>query len=231
MGPRRPKVVDVAVREARQPLEANLAEHLVLSAQQFAGGYPRHLAKRLAGLRQQRARPSVETLIGRTISEATLLKYVLRLQHALAGWERSTVEQLLAMPAMHVNETSLRVDQKNHWIPVCAAGEITLKFLHPRRGREAINALGVIPRYGGAVVHDGWASCLTYYNCDHGLCGSHLLRELTFVVDSNHYAWARNRKRLLQETCFRVSQREQKKLTESEYKNLRKRYRNILTRG
>ena len=132
---------------------------------------------------------------------------------------------------MHVDETSLRVDQKNHWSPVCAAGEITLKFLHPRRGREAVDALGVIPRYGGAVVHDCWAFYLACDNCDHGLCGSHLLWELTFVVDSNHYAWARNRKRLLQETCFRISQREQKKLTESEYKNLRKRYRNILTRG
>ena len=43
----------MAVREARQPLEANLAEHLVLSAQQFAGGYPRHLAKCLVDLCQQ----------------------------------------------------------------------------------------------------------------------------------------------------------------------------------
>ena len=53
MDSRRPKVVDVAAREARQPLEADFAEHHVLPAQQFAGGYPRHLAKRLADLRQQ----------------------------------------------------------------------------------------------------------------------------------------------------------------------------------
>ena len=179
----------------------------------------------------KRARQSVETLIGRTVSEATLLKYVLRLHHALAGWERSAVRQLLTMPVMHVDETSLRVDRKNHWIHVCAGGEVTLKFLHPRRGREAIDALGVIPRYGGVVVHDCWASYLAYDNCGHSLCGAHLLRELTFVVESNGYAWARNMKRLLQETCYRVSEQEQKKLSESAYKNLRKRYRNILTRG
>uniref|UniRef100_UPI003AF881C6 hypothetical protein n=1 Tax=Thiolapillus sp. TaxID=2017437 RepID=UPI003AF881C6 len=32
------------------------------------------------------------------------------------------------MPAMHVDETSLRVDRKNHWIHVCPAGHITYKF-------------------------------------------------------------------------------------------------------
>ena len=179
----------------------------------------------------KRAQQSVVTPIGQTISEATLLNTVLRLHRALADWERSAIERLLAMPAMHVDETSLRVDKKNHWIHVCSAGEVTLKFLHPKRGCAAIDAIGVIPRYGGAVIHDCWASYLTYDNCEHGLCGSHLLRELTFVVDSNGYAWARNMKRLLQETCRRVAQREQKKLTEDEYKNLRKRYRNILTRG
>jgi transposase len=89
----------------------------------------------------------------------------------------------------------------------------------------------VIPRYGGVIIHDCWASYLAYDQCGHGLCGSHLLRELTFIVDSNGYAWAKNMKRLLQETCAKVSNRKDKKLTQQEYKNLQKRYRNILTRG
>ena len=178
-----------------------------------------------------RVQQSIRTLIGQLISEATLLKYVLQLHHALADWEQSAIEQLLSMPVMHVDETSLRVDNKNHWIHVCSSGEITLKFLHPKRGREAIEALGVIPRYGGVVIHDCWASYLAYAHCDHGLCGSHLLRELTFIVDANGYAWAANMKRLLQQTCRLVSTRKRKKLTETEYKNLQKRYRTILTRG
>ncbi|WP_419645326.1 IS66 family transposase, partial [Thiolapillus sp.] len=107
----------------------------------------------------------------------------------------------LQMPAMHVDETSLRVDRKNHWIPVCPAGHITCKFLHPKRGLAAIEANGVIPRYGGVIIHDCWASYLSYEQCGHGLCGSHLLRELTFVIDANDSAWAANMKRLLQETC------------------------------
>ena len=178
-----------------------------------------------------RIQKSIKTLIGQAISEATVLKYVMQLHQALAVWERSAIEQILEMPAMHVDETSLRVDKKNHWIHVCSSGDITLKFLHPKRGCEAIEAIGVIPRYGGVVIHDCWASYLVYDHCDHGLCGSHLLRELQFIIDANGYAWGVNMKRLLQETCARVSKRKRKKLTRREYQNLQKRYRNILTRG
>ena len=38
-------------------------------------------------------------------------------------------------------------------------------------------------------------------------------------------------KRLLQETCAKVSKSEGKRLTDQELANLHKRYRNILTRG
>jgi hypothetical protein len=179
----------------------------------------------------KRAQQSIRTLIGVLISEATVLKYVMQLHRALEAWEHSALERLLALPAMHVDETSLRVDKKNHWIHVCSAGEITLKFLHPKRGTEAIEAIGVIPRYGGVVIHDCWASYLSYDHCGHGLCGSHLLRELTFIVEAHGYTWAANMKRLLQETCALVAKRTRKKLTPNEYQNLQKRYRNILTRG
>jgi hypothetical protein len=173
----------------------------------------------------------IKTLIGTVISEAIILKYVMQLHRALADWEQSAIEKILTRPAIYVDETSLRVDKKNHWIHVCSSGEITLKFLHRKRGREAIEDIGVIPRYGGVAIHDCWASYLSYDHCGHGLCGAHLLRELTFIVDANGYRWAVNMKRLLQETCAKVSKRKNKKLTITEYENVQKCYRNILTRG
>lgn len=179
----------------------------------------------------KRVQQMIRTLIGQALSEASILKYVMQLHFALEAWEQSAIERVLRMPSMHVDETSLRVDKKNHWIHVCSSGDITLKFLHPKRGLEAIEQIGIIPRYGGVVIHDCWQSYLSYDHCGHGLCGSHLLRELTFIVDSNGYAWASNIKRLLQETCKIVAERQTKQLTEKEYKNLQKRYRNILTRG
>ena len=58
----------------------------------------------------------------------------MQLHYALEAWEQSAIERLLQMPAMHVDETSLRVERKNHWIHVASAGSITLKFLHSRTG-------------------------------------------------------------------------------------------------
>ncbi|WP_374212285.1 hypothetical protein, partial [Thiolapillus sp.] len=39
----------------------------------------------------------------------------------------------------------------------------------PKRGLAAIEASGVIPRYGGVIIHDCWASYLSYDQCGHGL--------------------------------------------------------------
>lgn len=178
-----------------------------------------------------RVQKMVKSMIGELLAEATLLKFVLRLHQALEAWESAAIERLLKSPAMHVDETSLRVDKKNHWIHVCSSEDITLKFLHQKRGLEAIEAINIIPRYSGTIIHDCWASYLSYSHCDDGLCGSHLVRELTCIIESNNYSWASNMKVLLLETCKTVSKRKNKKLKKCEYANLQKRYRNIITRG
>lgn len=178
-----------------------------------------------------RVQKQISAMIGAVISEATLLKFVWRLHQALEFWEAEAIENLLQAPSLHVDETSFRVERKNHWIHVYSAGGTTLKLLHQKRGKEAIVGLNIIPRYGGVIIHDCWASYLSYDHCGHGLCGSHLLRELVFIIDANGYRWGRNMKKLLQETCRIVAKREEKCLTDKEYANLQKRYRNILTRG
>ena len=178
-----------------------------------------------------RVQKQIAAMIGSVLSEATLLKFVWRLHQSLETWEIKAIESILQTPSIHVDETSFRVEKKNHWIHVYSSGETTLKLLHRKRGKEAIVDLNIIPRYGGVIIHDCWASYLSYDHCGHGLCGSHLLRELVFIVDSNQYRWAGNMKRLLQETCRIVAKRKEKCLTDKEYANLQRRYRNILTRG
>lgn len=178
-----------------------------------------------------RVQKLVKSMMDVTLCEASLLKFILRLHQALEQWEISAKEELLKMPAMNVDETSLRVDSKNHWIHVYSSGDITLKCLHKGRGIKAIDDIDIVPRYKGVIIHDCWASYFSYKHCDHGLCGSHLMRELTFIVDSNCYAWAKNIKKLLKETCSTVSKMKEKKLNEQDYKNLLKRFRNIMTRG
>lgn len=179
----------------------------------------------------KRAQNMLKTVIGKIISETTMLSYVIRLHQALEQWEFSAKEMLLKQPSMHTDETSLRVDKQNYWIHVYASGDITLKCLHRKRGTEAMEDINLIPRYEGTIIHDCWASYLSYEHCSHGLCGSHILRELTFVIDSNHYRWANNLKQLLQEACQQVTKSQHKRLSQRQYARLQRRYRNILTRG
>lgn len=178
-----------------------------------------------------RVQKMIKAIIGEILSESTLLKFILRFHEALAVWEWNAKQAILQEAAIHVDETSLRVDKKNHWIHVYSAGDITLKFLHRRRGTEAIEKINIIPRYHGTIIHDCWSPYLTYNHCDHALCGSHLTRELTCIIEANEYNWASNMKNLLLETCKKVSKRKRKKLSEKEYADLQKHYRNIITRG
>jgi transposase len=178
-----------------------------------------------------RAQKLIKTLIGEIIAEATLLKFVLRLYQALENWENTAIQEVLTSKVMHTDETSLRVDKKNHWLHVYSAGDITIKVLHRNRGSTAMEDINIIPRYSGVIIHDCWSSYLSYDHCGHGLCGSHLTRELTCAIESNEYVWASNMKSLLLETCKKISDRKSKKLSPKEYANLQKRYRNILTRG
>ena len=72
-----------------------------------------------------RVQKLVKSMIGTVISEASLLKFVLRLHQALTQWEKDATEKLLKASAINVDETSLRVDKKNHWIHVYSSGDIT----------------------------------------------------------------------------------------------------------
>ena len=109
-----------------------------------------------------RVQKLVNSMIGVVISETSFLKFVLRLYQALEEWEYQAAEQILKTQVINVDETSLQVDKKNHWIHVYSSGEITLKFLHRKRGKEAIESINIIPRYGGVIIHDCWSSYFSY---------------------------------------------------------------------
>ena len=56
--------------------------------------------------------------------------------------------------------------------------------MHRRRGVEAIDAAGILPRFTGIAVHDAWAPYDTYEKATHLLCAAHILRELIAVTET-----------------------------------------------
>jgi hypothetical protein len=182
-----------------------------------------------------RVQKLIKAMIGQTISQASILKYIWTLHNALEDWETRAKQQILFEPAINADETGFNVKSKEHngkhWIHIYCANDITLKFLHKSRGKEAINDIGIIPKYSGVVIHDCWASYFSYENNADALCGSHLLRDLVFIEESNNYKWAIDMQKLLKETCHKVSSTKSKKLSNLDYLRIRKKYKKILAEG
>ena len=128
----------------------------------------------------------MQAMSGIKLSEATCLDYIQRFHDALEPWE-ADAKEYLTRPALHADETGFRVNKKTHWMHVITNGFVTLKFLHRKRGKEAIDFFGIISVYTGTLIHDCWAAYFSYFQCKHLVCGSHLLRDLAFIIESNGY--------------------------------------------
>jgi len=92
--------------------------------------------------------------------------------------------------AVHFDETGARVASKWNWLHSASTTRATLYQTHARRGEAAIEAIGVLPKRTGWSIHDFWKPYLQYTQARHGVCNSHLLRELTFVVEQYRQPWA-----------------------------------------
>jgi transposase len=125
---------------------------------------------------------------------------------------RETVEPLLLIKegisqsqVIGVDETNLRVQQKQQWVHVSSTDHLTLLCHDKRRGSAAIENIGILSSYKGVCVHDGFSAYDQYRQCQHSLCNAHILRELNYVIETSKPAWATEMKQLLLEIKAAVS--------------------------
>jgi transposase len=100
---------------------------------------------------------------------------------------------LAASDVLHADETGFRVAGRLAWVHSASSGKFTLITVHGKRGREAMDAAGVLPEFRGVLVHDCWAPYDTYAQLTHALCNAHVLRELQAVTDAapaGQWCWA-----------------------------------------
>jgi transposase len=84
-----------------------------------------------------------------------------------------------------------------HWVHSASTAGLSLSTVHPKRGKLAMDAAGVLPGFGGLAVHDGWSPYWRYQHLTHALCGAHLLRELEAISDEQGQGWAAGMAELL----------------------------------
>jgi transposase len=125
-----------------------------------------------------RACEVMEDLLAVEMSEGTLCDLIARCARNLAEVEQQTKEALIQSEVIHQDETGLYVEGHRQWMHVSCTPTLTHYAVHASRGRAALEAIGILPRFGGTSVHDGWRSYFLYA-CAHALCLVHLLRRRT----------------------------------------------------
>jgi hypothetical protein len=129
-------------------------------------------------------------VFGYELNESTQCSAIHMCNEALIESEAQIKEHLLTSPVDHFDETGLRVGEKLHWLHNYSKEWCTYLFVHPKRGKKALDeALSLIPHGQGWAVHDCWASYFRYDQCLHAICVAHLLRELQALIEQiSHWA-------------------------------------------
>jgi transposase len=137
-------------------------------------------------------------LLGVCLSPGTVLTVVQQCYPQLADVEQQIKSALQQAPVLHQDETGMCVNGKCHWMHVCSTRTLTHYGVHAKRGKAALDAIGIVTGFHGTSVHDGLHSYQGYF-CTHALCNVHHLRELLFVAEVLHQPWAEQMKELLLE--------------------------------
>jgi len=54
-----------------------------------------------------------------------------------------------------------------------------------------MDQIGILPNFNGRAIHDFWKPSFKY-DCNHGLCNAHHLRELIFLHEQHDQRWAKD---------------------------------------
>jgi transposase len=144
-----------------------------------------------------RVRELLADLLGAPVSVGTLLRWVRQGSQTLRPVEEQIKAALGRAPVLHSDETGVRRAGVLAWAHVASTNRLTHYAIDAKRGREATDAIGILPGYQGVSVHDGWKPSRAYTQCRHALCNIHHLRELTFLEEEYQQGWANDLKGLL----------------------------------
>jgi transposase len=90
----------------------------------------------------------------------------------LGGFMTTLKDRLADEAVVHADETGTRVGVKKRRVHTLATNLLTLLVVHPKRGAEALEDIGVLGAYTATVVHDGWAAYEVFEGAAHAPAGA-----------------------------------------------------------
>jgi len=103
------------------------------------------------------------------------------------------IDNIKGSPVANFDETGCRVIGRLHWLHVASNPKFTYFEVHQKRGKEAIDDIGILPHFKGRAVHDSFSSYFRYDGL-HSLCNAHHMRELTYIHEQVGQVWAKQMK-------------------------------------
>jgi transposase len=156
-----------------------------------------------------RVRELFADLLAAPVSLGTLVRWVRQGAETLRPVEEAIKASLVRAAVLHSDESGVRRAGALAWAQVARTSRLTPYAIHPKRGSEATDAIGILPHFTGVSVHDGWKPYRHYTRRRHALCNIHNihhLRELTFLEEAYDQAWATDLKAVLLEMKAAVAQ-------------------------
>ena len=182
----------------------------------------------------ERTAEIIEDLYGQRVSEGTIVEACNTLaQQVQPVYQAIKAELQETEGTGHFDETGGRVEKILWWFHVVCTQLLTYYEPHTKRGKQALEAIGIFPQFHGTAVHDGYRSYFQYNDVRHGLCNAHHLRELIFILEQYQQSWAEEMIRLLLEikAAVETAQPQQDHLSPAQIAGFEARYDAILTAG
>jgi transposase len=106
----------------------------------------------------ERTSEVLANLFGCPIAEGTVERAVADCYDQLAGVEATIKQGVTEADVTHFNETCLDLRGKTAWLHVARTRQFTFYVAQAKRGRHAMDLIGVLSQFRGRAIHDGLVS-------------------------------------------------------------------------
>jgi transposase len=182
----------------------------------------------------ERVSETFSDVFGHSLAEGTILEAGMEMADQVAPVNAAVKQHLTEQEAVvHFDETGTHINGKLHWLHSASTARLTYYAYHAKRGQEASDAVGILPKLKGRAMHDGWKSYYRYTTISHALCNAHHLRELAFLQERYPQDWEIGLVELLLEIKDKVEEvrEKQPELSVEQQSNFEQRYDRLIEHG
>lgn len=168
--------------------------------------------------------------VGIPVSVGSLFNFNTEAYECLEKFDALAKKRLQNANLLHLDETGINVNGKRIWLHNASNDLWTYLSPHAKRGKEAMDDMGILPQFGGVMLHDNWKPYFAYDN-QHALCNAHHLRELENLVENYDCQWAKDMQQLLLTINDAVKESAKNQLDGKQAERYRVQYEEILKKA